>query len=70
MQEAIDAAGLGGSGDFLEHFKLYGWYLDDLVLTPVNQLEKAERKAKCLESRKSLTERIVKWALRRVIGAP
>jgi hypothetical protein len=61
MQEAMKAAGLGGSGDFLEHFKRLGWYLDDLVLTPVNQLKKPERKAARLGARNSLAERIVKY---------
>ena len=28
-------------------FKVRGWYLDDLVLTPVNHLTRRERKAKC-----------------------
>ena len=36
MHKAMGAAGLGGAGDFLERFKSYGWYLDDLVLTPIN----------------------------------
>ena len=46
MQRAVEQA-LGGGGDFLDRFKAYGWYLDDLVLTPVNQLKGAERGAKC-----------------------
>jgi hypothetical protein len=61
MQEAIEAAKLGGFGDFLERFKSYGWYLDDLVLSPVNELTKVERKAACLNAQKSLAERIAKY---------
>jgi hypothetical protein len=61
MQETLEAAGLGGNGDFLEQFKRLGWYLDDLVQTPVNQLTKPERKAACLTARKSLAERIAKY---------
>ena len=34
----MTAAGLISSGDFPEQFKAHGWYLDDLVLTPVNRL--------------------------------
>jgi hypothetical protein len=61
MQKAMEAAGLGGSGDFLERFKGHGWYLDDLVLTPVNKRTKRERKAAWLGARKSLAERIARY---------
>jgi hypothetical protein len=44
VEEAMKAAGLGGNGDFLERFKAYGWYLDDLVLRPVNQMMKRNAK--------------------------
>ncbi len=37
---------LGESDNFLKAFKAYGWYLDDLVLTPVNHLTKSQRKAR------------------------
>jgi len=38
MQRAVDNA-LGESrDDFLTRFKAYGWYLDDLVLEPVDKL--------------------------------
>jgi hypothetical protein len=57
MQRAVEQA-LGEGGDFLERFKAYGWYLDDLVLTPVNQLTKAQRDAKCLGAQNSLAARI------------
>jgi hypothetical protein len=43
VQWAVERA-LGEGGDFLERFKAYGWYLDDLVLIPVNRLEPAERR--------------------------
>ena len=61
MQEAVEAAGLGANNNFLERFKGLGWYLDDLVLTPVNHLTKAERKVACVNARKSLAERITKY---------
>ena len=57
MKRAVERA-LGKSDSFLDSFKAYGWYLDDLVLTPVNQLTKSQRKAKCLEAQKSLADRI------------
>jgi hypothetical protein len=57
MRRAVELA-LGESGDFLESFKAYGWFLDDLVREPVNQLTKSQRKAKCLAAQKSLADRI------------
>jgi hypothetical protein len=60
MRRAVERA-LGEGDDFLETFKAYGWYLDDLVLTPVNKLAKSERKAKCLGARNSLADRIAEY---------
>lgn len=60
MQRAVEDA-LGEGGDFLTRFKAYGWYLDDLVLTPVNQLTKSQRKAKCMGAQKSLADRIAAY---------
>jgi hypothetical protein len=57
MRRAVELV-LGETDNFLMTFKTYGWYLDDLVLTPVNHLTKSQRKAKCLEAQKSLAERI------------
>jgi hypothetical protein len=48
----------GPGEDFLARFKSVGWYLDDLVLTPVNQLDERDRKGQCLAARTSLAERI------------
>jgi hypothetical protein len=47
-----------GSGQFLDRFKALGWFLDELVLTAVNALPKAQRMTKCLAARASLAERI------------
>jgi hypothetical protein len=60
MQRAVELA-LGESGDFLKRFKAYGWYLDDLVLTPVNRLTKSQRKARCLDAQESLAGRIAAY---------
>lgn len=58
FERAVNSA-LGTSEEiFLDRFKRYGWFLDDLVLTPVDKLEPAERKAKCLAALHSLTDRI------------
>jgi hypothetical protein len=60
MRRAVERA-LGESSDFLQRFKACGWYLDDLVLTPVNHLTKSQRKAKCLDAQKSLADRIAAY---------
>ena|SRR5438477_218161 len=60
MQRAVEQA-LGERDDFLERFKAYGWYLDDLVLTPVNHLKNPERKAQCQSAQPSLTARIAEY---------
>ena len=60
MQSAVEQA-LGGDGDFLTRFKAYGWYLDDLVLTPVDRLSLPERDAKCREAQNGLAERIAEY---------
>jgi hypothetical protein len=51
----------GQSSDFLKSFKAYGWYLDDLVLEPVDKLSVTERKAKCLGAQNSLADRIADY---------
>ena len=52
---------LAGDGDFLERFHSYGWYLDDLVLAPVNQLTPRERKAAHLGAAQDLQRRIADY---------
>jgi hypothetical protein len=61
MQEALQSAGIATDGDFLESFKALGWYLDDLVLTPVNQMTKSERVAECLRAQNKLAQRIAEY---------
>jgi hypothetical protein len=60
LQRAVEQS-LGPSGDFLARFKGYGWFLDDLVLEPVDKLSPRERAAKCLGARASLADRIAKY---------
>jgi hypothetical protein len=69
MHKAMEAAGLGGAGDFLERFKSYGWYLDDLVLTPINQLgESPQRKKECRDAQASMAARIKEYQPRAIVS--
>ncbi len=61
MQRATETALGPSSGDFLDRFRAYGWFLDDLVLTPVDRLRPLERKAKCLGAMDSLRDRIAEY---------
>jgi hypothetical protein len=42
----------------LDRFKAYGWYLDDLVLHPINRMTQAERRAAWVASTPSLRDRV------------
>jgi hypothetical protein len=66
MREAIDSA-LPGEGDFLDGFRAHGWFLDDLVLTPVNHLDDRQHIAAHLEARDSLTQRIAQYRPRAIV---
>ena len=68
MRTAMEAAGLSAGDDFLADFKGLGWYLDDLVLTPVNDLSRSEREAKCWAARQSLAERIADCRPRAIVS--
>ncbi|MDA9506334.1 hypothetical protein XI09_17185 [Bradyrhizobium sp. CCBAU 11386] len=61
MQRATEAVLGQSAGDFLDRFKEYGWFLDDLVLTPVDNLAASERRARCLAAKESLSERIAAY---------
>ncbi|MEI9979337.1 MAG: hypothetical protein WDN23_10110 [Edaphobacter sp.] len=47
-----------GNGRFLENFKCNGFYLDDLVLEPVNHLDNKNRRLLCRESVLSFVDRL------------
>ena len=53
----MNEAGLGGCDNFLDRFKSYGWYLDDLVLNPVNHLTPPQRAASDLALKAGLEQR-------------
>ena len=60
MRGAVEQV-LGASDDFLKTFKAYGWYLDDLVLKPVNHLGDSQRRALCRAAEESLAKRIADY---------
>jgi hypothetical protein len=47
-----------GNGHFLEEFKRSGFYLDDLVLEPVNHLANKDRRAQCRSAVSSFAKRL------------
>src|SRR4051812_23457109 len=61
MKQTVDAAFGESSTDFLERFRSFGWYLDDLVLEPVNAMKGPERRASCRSAQQSLTDRIGRY---------
>ena len=68
MRKAMEAAGFDCSGDFLSTFKSLGWYLDDLVLEPINDLSPKQRKARHRECQESLRQRIASCRPRAVVS--
>jgi hypothetical protein len=60
-RKAIEAAFGPAKSNFLDRFKSFGWYLDDLVLEPVNHLKPGERRAACLRAQNSLAARIAEY---------
>jgi len=66
MKQAVEDV-LGAGDDFLTTFKGYGWYLDDLVLDPVNHLTEPERKAACVKAQSSLAARIEQYRPRAIV---
>jgi hypothetical protein len=67
MQRAIEHH-FGESDNFLTQFRRLGWYLDDLVLAPVNHLDNAARKAQCFAARESLAGRIAEYQPLAIVG--
>jgi hypothetical protein len=57
MRDAV--GGPKGDSDFLNWFKARGWYLDDLVTTPIE--DRRERRKQCREARASLATRIAEY---------
>jgi hypothetical protein len=68
MRNAMDAAGLGGDGDFRDRFKARGWYLDDLVLFPINDRKGSPRMKECRDAIGSLVARIKEYQPRAIVS--
>jgi hypothetical protein len=52
---------LGGGNRFLDDFKRNGFYLDDLVLEPVNHLKRINRRSLCKQSIASFAKRLLDY---------
>ena len=57
----------GNQESFLEDFRKKGFYLDDLVLTPVNKLERRERSRLRQGAVPGLAERLIKYKPKAVV---
>jgi hypothetical protein len=69
MRKAVEQA-FGPTNDFLKTFQGYGWYLDDLVLEPVNEgFSPLERRAKCQGAIESLAKRIEIYQPQAIVSA-
>jgi len=55
-------------GNFLDCFREQGWYLDDLVLQPVNRLQTSERRRQWREAQDSLADRIKVYNPRAIVS--
>jgi hypothetical protein len=67
MRSAVGGAG-GADREFLEGFKATGWYLDDLVQTPIDNLPTQERKRRCEGARHDLALRIAEYRPRAIVS--
>jgi hypothetical protein len=57
----------GSHATFLDDFKLNGFYLDDLVLTPINKLEKHERSRLRQTSVAGLADRLIEYKPKAIV---
>lgn len=51
----------GNQESFLEEFKDKGFYLDDMVLTPINKMERHERSRRRQEAVPKLAKRLIEY---------
>jgi hypothetical protein len=66
MRRAIEEE-LGSTDDFLSSFKGLGWYINDLVLVPVDKLARAERIAACQAAQADLAARIAAYKPKAIV---
>ena len=66
MRRAIEET-FGPTDDFLQTFKSYGWFLDDLVLLPLNKMPPIERKLVCKNARPDLADRIRQYQPKAIV---
>jgi hypothetical protein len=59
MRSAV--GGPSNDGDFLKSFMGRGWYLDDLVSMPIDNLPRLEREKRCRDARADLAARIAEY---------
>ncbi len=57
----------GSRETFLKDFKKKGFYLDDLVLTPINKLERNERSRQRQEAIPELAKRLIEYKPKAVV---
>ena len=57
----------GDRESFLEDFKRNGFYLDDLVLTPINKMERRERSSRRQKAVPELAKRLVEYKPKAVV---
>jgi hypothetical protein len=57
-----------GDADFLDGFKARGWFLDDLVMKPIDKLPRAERERQCRDARSDLAARIAEYQPRAIVS--
>jgi hypothetical protein len=57
----------GNRESFLEDFKKSGFYLDDLVLTPINKMERRERSSRRQKAVPELAKRLVEYKPKAVV---
>jgi len=57
----------GDHETFLEDFKRNGFYLDDLVLTPINKIERRERSRRRQEAVPELAKRLLEYKPKAVV---
>ena len=67
LRNAVGAP-LNDDGSFLDWFKAQGWFLDDLVATPVDKQSRTKREKQCRSARSDLAARIAKYQPQAIVS--